>query len=1359
MRRIGRVLGWMTGGGLALLLLALALLALGLGTTGGRRLTLGLIGRLTGGGVAAEGLEGRFPDHLRLARLRLTDAGGVWLEGGRLALDLDLRALLRGRIDIAALVAERLVLTRFPAGQEGGGSSSSSTAPPSFALPIPLRLRHLAIPHLVLGAEVAGHPLDLALEGEGEFLSLADFSVRLGLAAHGPPSRAALTLAIAGGEMKGHLALDDPVHGLAALWVPPLAPLPLHLEAEMKGPLTRAGLAARGRLGALDLSLEGPVDLPRFSADLSLHARSPDPGLITTGLSWREARLEGRIFGALAEPEAEAVLDVEGLRYAGAGAESTHLVLRAGDPALHAEATLKGLELPDPLRPLALGAPLTLEAVLPDRHAPLLRLALQAQSPLATLAVRLEEESGAGLALRGRADIPDLAPLGAAFGIVLGGSARLIAAAEPLPGGDARAVSVSLHLDLPSARAGALAPLGGSADLRTSFRDEGDDLRELALALASPALTLRAEGGLVAGRLALRGRFGLDPAASGLPLLQGPVASRFTLSGPPDQLTATLALEGRLAPPRLPAVPFRITAQAGGLPDRPAGGAELAASLAGAPLGARIAFAGENGGMRLSLSSLTWRSLSAAGEVRLAAQAAWPAGDLRLGVGRLADLDPLLGAGSGLALSGALDARLTGEPGGRGVHLELSSGTGAGYGLSWEGLSGRATLAGSPRAPVIDATLSLARLNAGAVPLRLRLEGRGGLSNLNLGLGVDGRWQNRPFAAQAQALLDLDGKRATLESLSGTLPGARIALAGPARLDFREGLALDRLTLSWGGARLVAGGRLAPGLDASLRLDDLTPALFTPFFPELAATGRASASAHLQGSPGHPEGRIEAAVSGLHIQKGDAAALPPADFHLEATLAGESARLEARLTAGRPVALRLEGRVPLSPGGAYALTTRGRLDLALLDPVLTAGGRRVGGELSLEMGVSGTRTAPALSGTASLSGGEFRDFEQGIDLHDIRAAMAGAGADLIIQSLSAKAGSGEITGAGRIGVFAAGLPVALDLHAVNASPLVSETLTERLDADLSLGGGLQKGLEVKGRIKVDRAEITIPDSLPPSVATIPVSKAGAPPPPPPEASAGPALLLDLLLEAPQAVFVHGRGIDAELGGRLHITGPAETPVLTGGLNLIRGQVTLGGTSLNFTSGHIGFEGGHRIDPALNLVATSSNGNVTATLTVGGFASDPKITLTSSPPLPQDEILAHLLFGTSASQLSAFQLASIAAGIAELSGATGGAGNAVNSVRSFLGLDRLTIGTPTNATPGPQAGPGSQQSVPTLEAGRYVAPGVYLGAKQSATGTNETAAELQINLGHGLRLDTTAGSGLGANSVGLSYQRQYGGGGN
>src|SRR6185437_6798027 len=98
----------------------------------------------------------------------------------------------------------------------------------------------------------------------------------------------------------------------------------------------------------------------------------------------------------------------------------------------------------------------------------------------------------------------------------------------------------------------------------------------------------------------------------------------------------------------------------------------------------------------------------------------------------------------------------------------------------------------------------------------------------------------------------------------------------------------------------------------------------------------------------------------------------------------------------------------------------------------------------------------------------------------------------------------------------------------------------------------------------------------------------------------------------------------------------------------------------------------------------------------------------------------------------------------------GGGGPLDNLRSKLGLDRLSVGSGTNGAP-------------ALEAGRYLAPGVYLGAKQSASGGG-TQATVQIDLAKGLKLETTAGSGASsatgssgsadAASVGVTYQFEY-----
>jgi translocation and assembly module TamB len=298
-------------------------------------------------------------------------------------------------------------------------------------------------------------------------------------------------------------------------------------------------------------------------------------------------------------------------------------------------------------------------------------------------------------------------------------------------------------------------------------------------------------------------------------------------------------------------------------------------------------------------------------------------------------------------------------------------------------------------------------------------------------------------------------------------------------------------------------------------------------------------------------------------------------------------------------------------------------------------------------------------------------------------------------------------------------------------------------------------MRASGTVHILRAAINVPNSLPPSVAVLTIRRPGEKPPPPP----GPPLPvgLDLTVDAPRAIFVRGHGLDAELGGQLHIGGTLAALQPSGHFDMIRGTVSLVTTTLTFTSGQVGFDGGDITDPSLDFVAESVSNTVTARLAVTGYASAPKITLSSDPSLPQDEILAQLLFQSSTTQLSPFQLASIATALASIAGVNtgGGVGGLLGSVRQGLGLDQLSIGNgignPTGATPLAGSAASKNETAPTLQAGRYVAPGIYVGAAQGTGGTG-TAAQVQIDIAKGLKLETQVGGD--SNGVGVTYQFSY-----
>jgi translocation and assembly module TamB len=277
--------------------------------------------------------------------------------------------------------------------------------------------------------------------------------------------------------------------------------------------------------------------------------------------------------------------------------------------------------------------------------------------------------------------------------------------------------------------------------------------------------------------------------------------------------------------------------------------------------------------------------------------------------------------------------------------------------------------------------------------------------------------------------------------------------------------------------------------------------------------------------------------------------------------------------------------------------------------------------------------------------------------------------------------------------------------------------------------------------------------LPADVAVLDVRRPGEKRAPPPEE---PALVVGLNVEvdAPRAVFVRGRGLDAEMGGKIHIAGTAAAPQISGGFALRRGTFDLAGTSLKFVRGEVGFAGAglqRRLDPSIDFAAETTAADVTAKLGVTGFASAPKIALSSTPELPQDEVLARLLFGVSVKQLTPLQVVQIARAVNTLRGGGGGGMNPLAKAQKRLGLDRLSVSG------------GDEQSGPSVEAGRYVSERVNVGVRQSTTGT--TQARVQVDLTRRLKIETTVGSGGGTlqgttpenssgTSVGLLYQREY-----
>jgi len=216
--------------------------------------------------------------------------------------------------------------------------------------------------------------------------------------------------------------------------------------------------------------------------------------------------------------------------------------------------------------------------------------------------------------------------------------------------------------------------------------------------------------------------------------------------------------------------------------------------------------------------------------------------------------------------------------------------------------------------------------------------------------------------------------------------------------------------------------------------------------------------------------------------------------------------------------------------------------------------------------------------------------------------------------------------------------------------------------------------------------------------------------------------------------VRGRGVDAELGGEIRLTGNARQPIPIGKLELIRGRVDLLGKRFDMTEGIIELQGS--LIPVIRLVAETQQDDITTRIIIDGEAYDPEITFESSPEMPQEEVLSQLLFGRGLDNISALQAAQLASAVATLAG-KGGEG-IIGRLRASTGLDDLDLAT-------------DDEGNVSVRAGKYLSENLYTDVQVGGDGKTELNLNLDIN-----KALTARGSvdSEGESAIGLFYERDY-----
>jgi translocation and assembly module TamB len=1319
MRRAPKIAAWIAGG--VLLLIAVVVVGVFIvgNTQSGRAMVIRLTPRITQGHVQLAGIHGSFPAALDLDRLELHDADGVWLYADHISLRWSPAALLVRHVKVDTLHISRLHVERAPLPEKPEKPSSSSSIPHS-------DLANLSIDTLELGEKLAGQPTALTVRASAHLNSLEDATAHVTARRTGGNGDYQLHLQFDPVRIEASLQLQEPANGplenllkipdLGALW----------LSAKVSGPRTAEKIDITMNAGPLRGRAQGAVNLVASSADLDYLLTAPEM-TPAPGLTWQRVDLQGRFHGPFKTPQAVGHLLVKELQVPGGtqlSALDANLTANAGWMSLRA--TIDGLVIPGPQPKLLQNAPLSVAATvrLNDDKRPVELTANHKLFALNATAVTAGEQS-ARLNLR----LPDLAPLAAVAGQKLRGGADLRAHITRDNSTIHLIAEANGNIDGGKAAwAGLLRGGTTRVQLDTLVTDEAITLDRLqlnghAISLSARGTAGRTDAQKINARLDLK----LPDLSRVSPTLVGTAELSTKLKGLATALSSDTELTSKLSIRGSPNGTISASLHAEDLPKTPHGTIAAHGDLDGAPLQLNVSLEYGSGDIyHVILQHVDWKSAHAQGDITSSAAIARAKGNARFRMDQLSDLNRLLGS----TLQGSVSGSLALVP-----------------------------VSGKSRAQL---QFEAKDVNAGGMTTNAQLHAAGTLDALDIQLAAQSpAVGGAPASVDSNARLNMTAHELQLAKLDAQYHGQDIHLVSPAKISFGDGLAVQDLKIGAQEALLAVDGRVSPALDLHASLKQLKPELINAFVPDLLASGTIQADLQVQGRPNAPTGQVSFDATGIRAKNAAAQGLPATDLHANAQLMGNTAKIDANLTAGSASHVTLTGRAPLAADGVLDAKLAGNLDTALLNPLLEAKGRHVTGAIAVDTHVTGAAANPEIDGTVRLTKGSFRDYTQGISLTDITGDLSGSHGQLKIEKLTARAAPGNLSVEGTVGVLQPKIPVSLKLTAKNAQPIASNILTANLDANLEVTGTARERLDVGGTVRLNRADVGIPSGLPPNVAVLNVEEPGKAPPAP---SGKPLVIgLNITMDAPRQILVKGRGLDAEMGGQLRIQGTTDEPQVTGGFDLLRGFFTLANSKLTFSNGNVTFSGAglkNRIVPTLDFTAASHVAEITATVHITGLADAPKIELSSTPELPQDEILARLLFGESASQLTAMQLLQTGAALASLGGGGGDSGfNPVAKTQKALGLDRLSVGG-GGSSGGAQ---GTQSTGPTVEAGKYVSSRVFVGVKQSTTGASQIAVDVDLTknvkllakLGNG---QTTAQGTTPENdpgsSLGVAYQFEY-----
>ncbi|MEM7237074.1 MAG: translocation/assembly module TamB domain-containing protein, partial [Pseudomonadota bacterium] len=662
----------------------------------------------------------------------------------------------------------------------------------------------------------------------------------------------------------------------------------------------------------------------------------------------------------------------------------------------------------------------------------------------------------------------------------------------------------------------------------------------------------------------------------------------------------------------------------------------------------------------LTLDGLRVSALGAtlAGDLKLDTERTLAEGDLAFRAASLAPVSKLAGTDLAGSLDGNISAR---RPSGRqSATLRLTGENILAADIAIAALDLDASATDLLASPAVDTRLAVTSVTADDLALEsVQMALAGPLPRMGLTLATEGEFGDTPVSLGLDGQVDGEGPRLglRLDRFDAAYAEETVSLGLPLTIT-SQGTRIDIKDLN---LNLPRNGRLTGdvtkygnGIKGMITLSDLDASLAKTFADAPIQSGTLDADAEFD--TGRGPARITLNVDDIIFDGVDTAG--EIDLTAEADWDGRIATASGAIKGGFGEPFTFSGSAPLRPGLVPTLPNSGPVEgqvdwegqIGNLWALIPAAGHLLDGKVLIDLGISGDLSKPQINGGLSLSEGGYQNLDIGTIITDLNLQTEITPEGALSFELDGKdGGAGALTTKGTVALDQSGIDIQT---VIDKAVLVRrDDVTARIDADIRVAGPAT-GLAVDGDVKLETVEVRLVSSASAGIVDLgEVKIKGAPEV---EEDAGESsVTLNLDITSPGRVFVRGRGLDSSWGVDLAVRGTAEEPRVTGRVERVRGTLELIGKTFDLATGRIDFDAGKKIDPRLDIVFERETQDLTGRILVTGKASEPKLNFSSSPSLPEDEVLPRTIFGKSSQSLTGSQAIQLALGVATLLDGGGG----------------------------------------------------------------------------------------------------------